>query len=94
MFKLEEKVYFKGTEDYVVPFVQEENSEELKKIHFKPQTTNILALVQEETRLALIKHERGYDINVFVDAEIVPEKYRDSNITAILVAESLLEKIM
>jgi len=94
MFIVEEKVYFKGTEDYIVPFVQEENSEELKKVHFKPQTTNILALVQEDIKMALIKHERGYDINTFVDLEIVPESYRDSGLTAILVEEAFLEKIM
>ena len=94
MFKIDELIYFKGSYEPIIPFENEEESEELKKKYFSPTTTIIISLIHDDVKLAVIKHPEGYDINIFVDAEVVPEMYRDSGITAILVNENELEKTL
>jgi hypothetical protein len=89
MFKIDEEVYYKGSEEKITP----SEGEEIKK-HFKPITTRIISLIHNETKMAVIKHENGLDVNIFIDSGIVPENYRDSLITVLLVNENTLEKIM
>jgi hypothetical protein len=80
MFKKEDKVYYRG-------------SIENKKV-YRALTTIIIELVHTDTKMALIKHTDGFDINEYIDSGLVGEKYRDSGINVLLVSENTLEKIL
>lgn len=80
MFSIEDKVYYKG-------------SIEDKKI-YQGLTTTIIELIHNETKMAIIKHKDGTDINEYINKGLVNEKYRDSGLTVLLVSENTLEKIL
>lgn len=80
MFDKEEKVYYRG-------------SIENGKSYCGLPTT-IIELIYQGTKLAIIKHKDGVDINEYVEKGFVSEKYRDSCISVLLVSENTLEKIL
>lgn len=94
MFKVKEQVYYKGSSEPSIPFEKDAETKNLKKKYFGSCDTEIISLIHDTVKMAVIKHRDGYDINIFVDAGVVPEKYRDSGITAIIVLENTLEKML
>lgn len=90
MFQIEESVYFKGTSEIEIPF----DLEVKKKKKYKPLVTNIISTFHDDVKMYVIRHKDGFDINLFIDAGLAHDSYKDSGITAIMVSGNTLEKIM